>query len=161
MKQDVFTAADTVAPHSTACTSIQHGAFLKRLPGISACLEPANLKRSAHLVTPHSIESQAMHLVSRGQGCGAAGLPALTDAPQRLIRPRLRLETLIVRPFATFRFNRMWARVAASLTHICYLPSSHELQGNFLGLRHPFFDGVGEFDGVEPKGPRHFLCSQY
>ena len=159
MKRDVFTAADTVAPHSTACTSIQHGAFLKRLPGISACLEPANLKRSARLVTPHSIESQAMQLVSRGQGCGAAGLPALTDAPQRLIRPRLRLETLIVRPVTTVCANRVRARLSGGLTHICYLPSSHELHGNFLGLRHPFVDGVGEFEGVEPKGPRHFLCS--
>ena len=159
MKRDVTSASNTVAPRSTAKTSIQHGAFLTRLHGIPVGLEPTNLERSAPLVTPHSIEPQAMHLVSRGQDWGAARLPALKEAPQRLIRHLLCLETLIERVVTSVCGKKARPRFADGLTHICYLPSSYELRGNFLGLLHPFFDGVGEFDGVEPKGSRHLLCS--
>jgi hypothetical protein len=161
MKRDVFPTAGAVAPHSTERTSIQHGVFLTRLHRIAVRLELANLEHSARLITLFTIEPKAMRLVGWGQAFGSTRLPALTESPQRLIRPWLRFETLIARAFKIFRFNGTWARVAASLTDICYLPSSHELHGNFLGLRHPFFDGVGESDGVEPKVPRHFLCSKY
>jgi len=81
----------------------------------------------------------AMGLASRGQACGSVRSSALTDGTQRLKCSRLRFKTPIARAFTTVCVNRVWARAAAGLTDICYLPSSHELHGYFLGLLHPFF----------------------
>jgi len=161
MKRDVTPAANTVAPRSTAKASVQYGAFLTPSHGIPVGLEPGSGELVAYVVTPHSIDSQALHPVSRSHDCGAMRLPALNEAPQPMMCHRLRLETLIERLVTTVCADKSRARFAGGLTHICYLPSSHQLQGIYLGLLHSFFDGVGEFDGVEPKGPRHLLCSKY
>lgn len=109
----------------------------------------------------NATDCMALRLASRGQACESPRLPAPIDVTQRLKCSRVRFRALIAKPFTTVCVNRAWARVAGGHPDICYSPSSHELHGYFLGLLHPFFGAVGEFDGVEPKVPSHLLSIKY